>query len=223
MPCANPTVSWTNNVYQMAPVIQVSCGTPPTPASPAYANSTQSNPSHNSTSVGCGNASDNLVAEYQPNGASITPPCTQFTSASSYSNSSPNFSFYQMNQDDQPSNYNDNPDYAILTSVLLNGLQNVQQAYGQTLSIKSGYRSPKVNGLVEAANNESHHPNSPHIYGYAADIASNATTWPSIHKAALSVKGSCVEPYSFEKNYKHVHADWRPANWSPGSCLPSWQ
>ena len=229
LPCSNPTVSWTNQVYQMAPVLQVSCNppspAPPAPISPAappYANFQQSNPSHNSTSLICRNDSDKLVAEYKPNptyGATLAAPvCNQFVSTTTYSNPNANVSFYILNQDDQPSHYNDYPDYALLLSALTNGLQNLQGAYGQQLVIDSGYRSLKVNQLVELANGDTHHPDSPHIYGEAADVISTANNWPSLKVAAKrkAVK-ACVEPLTLQHNRAtHIHVDWRspcPSGW----------
>jgi hypothetical protein len=117
-----------------------------------------------------------------------------------------------------PSHYNDSPDYALLLSALTNGLQNLQGAYGQQLVIDSGYRSPKVNQPVELANGDTHHPDSPHIYGEAADVISTANTWPSLKVAAKrkAVK-ACVEPLTLQHNRAtHIHVDWRrpcPIRW----------
>jgi len=228
LPCQNPVVSWTNNVYQMDPIIQVSCNPPVpspaapiSPASPRYSNFSGTNPSANSTSAICGNDSDKLVAEYKPNpayNAIFTPVCTQFTSSSIYSNPNANFSFYILNQDDQPNKYNDYPDYGILLPSLTNGLQNFQQAYGQQLRIDSGYRSPKVNQLVELANGGPVHKDSPHIHGNAADVISTSLTWPGLRtKAKGTAVNACVEPLVVQHNKSdHIHVDWRspcPSGW----------
>lgn len=95
----------------------------------------------------------------------------------------------------------DNPDYALFLPSLISGLQNLQQAYGSSLSINSGYRSPIVNQVVEIVNNETWHPNGPHIYGCAADISTGQipdmkqTNWDDISAAAKTKPVSaCVEP-----------------------------
>lgn len=121
MPCQNPTVSWTNNVYQMAPVIQVSCpapgSSPPSPVSPAappYANFAGANPSANATSAICQNESLTLVLEYTTFDFAYPPYCGEFKSQSRDPKPALDFSFTALNVDE--SKYNHYPDWGLLPS-----------------------------------------------------------------------------------------------------------
>jgi uncharacterized protein YcbK (DUF882 family) len=80
------------------------------------------------------------------------------------------------------------------------------------MTINSGYRSPKYNlyGISPPGAR-----GSQHVFGRAADIASNETTWQTLHDLAKD-HGACVEPFEVQGNYNHVHMDWR------GSCDPLW-
>jgi hypothetical protein len=221
MPCANPIVTWTNNVYQMHGVIQVSC-IPPIPAAPPNANFQKFNPSHTSVSAICGNDSLTLVLEYTTFDFAYPPFCGDFTSQSSYPQPAPDFSFAALNVDE--SKYNHYANWGLFTQSLLNGLEtflanynnNNNQALCQnkaTFCITSGYRSPYV-ALTFINSNST--PNDPHVYGKAADIptgpnGTNGTqaNWKSMQKAAKAA-GACVEPYQEQGNYQYeyIHVDF---------------
>ena len=77
------------------------------------------------------------------------------------------------------------------------------------LIINSGYRNPAHNASIPGAATQSRH-----MFGDAADIASNAGTWQALRAAGKSC-GACVEPLRVS-GPGHVHVDWR------GGCPQEW-
>jgi uncharacterized protein YcbK (DUF882 family) len=76
------------------------------------------------------------------------------------------------------------------------------------MTVNSGYREPAFNKAM------GHVVGSRHVFGDAADIASNQSTWQTIANDA-DAKGACIEPQS-QSGTAHVHMDWR------GTCPSGW-
>ncbi len=145
----------------------------------------------------CGDARDRIIQEYINFRVSLRPTCASFTRTKR----SANFSFAELNGSDYP--------FAILTDRLLNGLENVRRRNGnRPLGLTSGYRNPARNRRVGGASQ------SRHMYGDAADIGSNATTFDPLRRAGKG-SGACCEPKSLSGT-GHVHVDYR------GACPPGW-
>jgi hypothetical protein len=155
--------------------------------------------------VNCGADRSSLIAEYPNYSADFTPVCTDFTSSARTTH----YSFSNYNVSDA-GHY---PGSAILRSYFLTGVESTVTNYGSAPTMNSGYRSPAVNYAIETSLGITHHPHERHLHGDAADLASNSSTWTSLHNAAKSA-GACVEPSSF--TVLHVHEDWR------GACPSGW-
>jgi len=224
-----PIQSWTGeeseSAYQYGSVDQVPYAPPimyAVPPSWSFANANQSG---SKTSALCHDDRDKLVAEYPKYNAGYIPVCfaSEFV-PSSNTNPDPDFSFSVLNQDDIT--YNDYPDWAILRSSMLNGLENILASYGKTMSISSGYRSPYVQHVVDAANiaagkYKKPSPHSRHLHGDAVDIRTsyNLATWQTLHDIARAlVPKACIEPY-LQSTLDHIHIDWRPVS----QCSAAWQ
>ena len=208
LPCSNPIVSWTNKVYQMQPVLQVSCTTPP-PASPPNSNFAGANPSGTATSAICRNDSlKGLVVEYTTFKEAFSPTCTEFTSSSDPKPAT-DFSFNELNVSDIDPNHTDHPDFGLFMQSLLSGLESMRANYNnQPLTINSGYRSPYVQNIVNPGV-----LNDSHIYGLAADISTGRSepVWNNMRVAAKSA-GACVEPWQEQDDlYHHIHVEWTGA------------
>ena len=146
----------------------------------------------------CGNPRDAIIAEYAQYGVAFTPTCADFTQTAH----SAHFSFAELNSGDYT--------WAIIGGSLLNGLECVRTGNGNTpLIINSGYRNPAHNANIPGAA-----PQSRHMFGDAADIASNAGTWQALRNAGKNC-GACVEPQNVSGT-GHVHVDWR------GGCPQGW-
>jgi len=145
----------------------------------------------------CDDIRDTIRREYPMYHVAYLPRCEEFTQNAS----SQHFAFNELNGGD----YN----WAIIRNVLLGGLEDTRTNNGNVpLTINSGYRNPARNNAVGGAQN------SRHMYGDAADIASNQNTWANL-RAAAQAAGACSEPLALS-GYGHVHADWRggcPAGW----------
>jgi len=145
----------------------------------------------------CGADRDTIIAEYTQYNVGLTPTCADFTQTAH----SANFTFAELNGGDHA--------WAIIRGSLLNGLECVRSGNGNVaLNINSGYRCPVRNAAVGGASQ------SRHMFGDAADIASNAGTWQALHDAGKNC-GACVEPQSVSGS-GHVHVDWR------GGCPQGW-
>ncbi len=150
---------------------------------------------------GCGDDRDTIISEYYnyptqwPN--PYIPICSDFTNSGHTSD----FTFAELN-------VNQTYNWAILLQGFLNGLQATRNTYGSPMTLNSGYREPAENADVGGA------PASQHVFGDAADIASDSTTWKMLAHDA-NVEGACVEPES-ESGSAHVHMDWR------GTCPSGW-
>jgi len=154
---------------------------------------------------GCNDQRDTIIQEYHDYPTSTTGPyypvCSEFTSSASTAH----FTFAMLN-------VNQWYFWAILRQVFLTGLENTRVAYNQDMTVNSGYRSPKYNAT---AINPPGAPGSRHVFGDAADIASNESTWHPLHDVAKN-NGACVEPHETQGSYAHVHMDWR------GACPQGW-
>ncbi|MGH9398142.1 MAG: D-Ala-D-Ala carboxypeptidase family metallohydrolase, partial [Terriglobia bacterium] len=149
----------------------------------------------------CGDQRDSIIPQYQtyPTSPQFIPVCADFTNNASTAN----FAFAELN-------VNQWYPWAILRSVFLNGLQNTRNAYGSAMIVNSGYREPAYNAGIGGARS------SQHVFGTAADIASDSNTWKSLAHDA-NQEGGCVEPTQDQGgSYAHVHMDWR------GACPSGW-
>jgi len=172
----------------------------------------------------CGDVRDNMIQEYQTYnvmdtvsggqyvspGTPFVPACSNFTQTSG----SVDFPFDQLNTGDFPN-------WAILRNVLFAGLDTMQQACWDQLGpapapvcnfnfrITSGYRNPSDNASTPNSGQ-----NSRHMFGDAADIAtSGQAQWNILRPIAKSnAVNACVEPYSVQKNYAHIHVEWPDMN-----------
>ena len=145
----------------------------------------------------CRDQRDTIIQEYRNFRVSFIPSCASFTRTKR----SAHFSFAELNRGDFA--------WAILTDRLLNGLENVRRRNGnRPLSLTSAYRNPSRNRRVGGASQ------SRHMYGDAADIASNRTTFPALARHGKA-SGGCIEPVSLSGT-GHVHVDYR------GPCPPGW-
>jgi len=212
-----PAQSWIGRGYEISPLMQIAFQATPQ-ATPPYWSVAQANLSVNSTSPICRDDRDPLIKEYSTFKSGFTPVCSDFT-GSNNAQPSPHFSFAQLDISDiTRSEY---VDWAILRSTLLNGLETTRGNYNnQSITIGSGYRSPKVQNIIN--------PNAPrdrHIHGDAADMSTgnSQTTWNALHNAALAT-GACVEPELTPSGggstVNHVHADWRRADGA--ACAATW-
>ena len=153
------------------------------------------------TAVACGDVRDQLIVEYPTYHVDITPSCTDFTD----NKNSPHFSFVELNHEED----NDYPSWALLSDGLFSGLEAIRSARNQALTINSGYRSPARN-----ANTPKAPPNSRHVHGDAADIATTSASWDDMQRAGKAAN-ACAEP-SILSYPGHVHVDWR------GACPVGW-
>jgi hypothetical protein len=219
--------SWTGNNYQYSPLQQIYLySTPPAaPATPPYWSYTNANLSGILTAPVCDDDRVQLTSEYIQYSADFFPSCFQFLNGVAYAFSYPGvsqtFPFSKLNQDDPE--YNDHPDWAILLSSMLTGLQNINAAYGQLPNVTSAYRSPLVEHALSIEQQTPWHPRSRHIHGDAVDVsAGTKNIWDTLHDIGKSTTvHACVEPWQAQAKrdnagnitnnpYNHVHFDWRP-------------
>ena len=90
----------------------------------------------------------------------------------------------------------------LIHPMLLVALQAIQDEYGASISITSGYRTPNHNASVGGA------PNSLHTLGMAVDVAGDDLD--RIAKIAMDL-GMVVRPYP-NKNFVHLDVG-KPRNW----------
>ncbi len=153
---------------------------------------------------GCNDDRDTIIQQYHDYPTSTVSPfypgCTDFTNSASTAN----FTFAELNVNQQYA-------WAILRGYFLTGLQNTRNAYGSPMTVTSGYREPAYNNSIPGATA------SRHVFGDAADIGSDQTTWQTLHDDAKA-NAACVEPANYTGTYDwaHVHMDWR------GTCPPGW-
>jgi hypothetical protein len=169
-----------------------------------------------SKSSGCGDDRNQLIKEYSNPSylADLTPLCSDFT-PSSNTNPSLHFTFSQLDISDTQNNppSPDFPDWAILKSSLLNGLEVIQAAIrNSALQINSAYRTPLVNN-----SRSPQHPKERHIHGDAVDIqTSKNMSWQTLHNIARNAyPNACIEP---QDSTGHIHIDWRPVT----ICRSDW-
>ncbi len=118
-----PWIDEPENGYRFGSVVQVK--SPPVQyAAPPYWGFAGANQSGNKASILCHDDRDKLVAEYGKYKAGFTPVCfaSEFV-PSSNSTSAQGFAYSVLNQDDIAQN--DYPDWAILKSLMLRGLENI--------------------------------------------------------------------------------------------------
>lgn len=164
---------------------------------------TTSNCARSSSSSGCGDERDQMIAEYANFGGYLTPTCSSFTqSAHSFF-----FTFAELNVFNTYS-------WAIIRSPLTvassagYGLDKWRESYGSSRIANSAYRAPKHNHDVSPSN-----PDSRHIFGDAVDLRNQSgtpTEWDAMVTAAglTGAKASYIEPLAMS-GLSHVHADWR--------------
>ena len=212
---ANPT-------YQYGSVEQIPAA-PIIYAVPPSWSDTGGNQSASKTSPRCQDNRDKLIVEYANWKAGYLPVCfaSEFV-PSSNKNPDPDFAYSTLNQDDIE--YNDYPDWALLRSSMLSGLEYIVAGYGESISVTSGYRSPYVQHEIDTANIAAGKykipsPHSRHVHGDAVDIrARDQNTWNTFHYIVRDLdQQACIEPY--HKAVDHFHVDWRP--WS--QCPPTWR
>ena len=152
----------------------------------------------------CGDERDVIVQQYPDHGVLFTPACSDLRQTITQDEQpAPHFSFASLQSPDTS--------WAILRGSLLGGLETIRYKYGIDLVINSGYRTPFHNCCQITPRGT---PNSRHIYGDAADIATNSVNWHSIQSYGKSA-GACVEPAQ-KSGLGHVHVDWR------GICPTGW-
>lgn len=116
---------------------------------------------------------------------------------------SAHFSFSEINTGDYS--------WAIFT--IFQNLEDVRTNYGYPMPVNSGYRNPVKN---RCRLDPPGAPESRHIYGDAADIdvrdndgdGDLADDSAALRQAAYNAAASYVREYP-ERNYSHVHMDWR--------------
>jgi hypothetical protein len=142
-----------------------------------------------------------IIKEYVVYKVNYVPLCAHFTKTVS----SPNFAFAVLNTGDYG--------WAIIKGSLLNGLEATLANYGLPMTLNSAYRNPDRNARITPKGAAQ----SRHMYGDAADIASNSSNWATL-RAAGKAAGACAEPLSIS-GFGHVHVDWRPTG---GVCPLNW-
>jgi hypothetical protein len=209
-----PTYSWTGKAYEVAfGSVDEVFSLPFNPAAPLFWSFSGANPSENGTSPLCRDDRDQLTKEYSTYSSGFIPFCSSFTPSTNAQPSS-HFSFSELNAADI--NHGDFPDWAILRSYFLNGLENTRTNYqNQSITLSRAYSSPYVQQQINPG--EAH---SRHIHGDAADMATGSvqTIWNALHNAALTA-GACVEPEN-RSGVNHVHADWRRSDGV--ACAATW-
>jgi len=163
-----------------------------------------------SVTLGCGDIRNTMIYEYWANTAiTFHPACSDFTQTSP----STDFSFGTLNSSRESPYTSTSTQYpwAILRGALGTGLDTVYGYSPITMTINSGYRNPGRQAVLSPS-----YPNDSHTQGLGVDIAtSNSTDWGSLVDKVKSMRGAtgppCVEPYSVQNTYNHVHLDWRTA------------
>jgi hypothetical protein len=110
------------------------------------------------------------------------------------------FSFAEIRSRDQAP-------WAVFTA--FNHLDEWRENFGAPLHVNRGFTTPKHNASISGAAK-----NSQHLYGTAADMASDSSDWTDKRDAARDAN-ACTEPLTI-CGYGHVHGDWRstcPAGW----------
>ena len=148
----------------------------------------------------CRDDRDKLMDEYATYRIGMNLSCGSFTSEAH----TEHFSFAQLNS----GNYK----WAVLGKNLLNGLECIcKRRPKEQVNLNSGYRNPAHNATLKGAA-----PDSRHVHGDAADLASGPRTWQSISRDGKACQ-ACVEPLRLIGNSaSHVHVDWRekcPTSW----------
>jgi hypothetical protein len=166
-----------------------------------------------SQSSGCGDNRDQLIKEYSNPSypADFTPLCADFMPSS---NVKPSVDFTYHELDISNISRSEFPEWAILRSSLLTGLESIRAGIGnRPVNVDSGYRSPKVNDVLSSGITASRH-----IHGDAADMLTGGAqaVFDDLKTAALDAN-ACVEPQDLS-GLAHVHADWRPRQ----RCAVSW-
>lgn len=90
-----------------------------------------------------------------------------------------------------------------LIALIENVLDPARQAYGNPVFVNSGYRCPKVNGIVGGANN------SQHVRGEAADITTRRGLSDNLKLAKIIVKRTDFDQIILEGSPKgELTPDW---------------
>ncbi len=112
------------------------------------------------------------------------------------------FAWSQLNQGDYG--------VAVITPVLLAGLEAVSAQSDQPLALTSVFRNPAHHRFhINVSGGSAKALLSQHQYGTAVDIRThrNLDTWHRLRNIAKSA-GACAEPLTISTS-DHVHADWR--------------
>jgi len=113
----------------------------------------------------------------------------------------------------------------MLKSALLLGLETTLTNYSnQSITINSGYRTPKVQNVINADV-----PTDRHVHGDAVDMRAGTQTVYTNQRNAAKQALACVEPVDpnnpkLQHDYNHTHADWRAIDhesWN-GECPARW-
>lgn len=155
-----------------------------------------------SSSTGCGDSRDQIIAEYAALGGYLSPTCSSFTQTASAAH----FTFAELNVNNPYS-------WAIIRFPLTAsasasyGLERWRaNAGGVPRYVNSAYRPPQHNQNVGGV------PNSRHIFGDAVDLRNVPRTeaeYNLLRNAALDADAGYVEPLTGSCGYGCVHADWR--------------
>ncbi|HEY0780481.1 MAG TPA: D-Ala-D-Ala carboxypeptidase family metallohydrolase [Gemmatirosa sp.] len=112
------------------------------------------------------------------------------------------FAWSQLNQGDYS--------VAVITPVLVAGLNTLAAQWDEPLSLSSVFRNPAHHRFhISVSGGSAKALLSQHQYGTAVDIRTyrNARTWHRLRNIAKSA-GACAEPLDISTS-DHVHADWR--------------
>lgn len=156
----------------------------------------------------CGDARDNMIAEYWNHGVPWVPTCADFTQSSP----DPNWLFAELNSGDYPQ-------WAIIQTALTSGLDWIAGKINDwNLPISSGYRNPdhEYSVCVNHKPPLQYRPDSRHQMGDGVDIETDYSSkfWGELKSWAKnpdSPVAACVEPYQ-ESTYDHIHIDYRVAD-----------
>jgi uncharacterized protein YcbK (DUF882 family) len=99
----------------------------------------------------------------------------------------------------------DGHDLALIHPLLVEGLQEMRDQLGRSITILSGYRSPEHNRRIGGA------PHSTHVYGLAADIMSREVDLAALHRLAVDVGFGTAVIYPL-RGFIHVDV-WKPRAW----------
>lgn len=128
---------------------------------------------------------------------------------------SPHFSFADWNTSNYVNGNSGSGRYssAIIRDSVQSGLEGIRNAYGNPLTMTSGYRSPANQGRISGQDWAGRH-----VLGDAADVYTPTDPDNAMYNTLRTLQGAaCVEPRNISKD--HFHVDYRPIS----TCSPIWR